>query len=1703
MPISTSLAAPPYGDDYSRVKQYYEVLFKPGVSVQARELNVVQAMFQNQIEQFGLNIFSPGTVVSGCNFQYYNPYPYIKINDLDAFNDPVITSNLVGYNVRNDTTGLFATVFNFADGFQTTDPDLKTIYLRYNSVGTTGANTLTFTAGDTLTVYDPVMNGIEQININNGGISFSNNNLVVVVPVILCTLNSGSAPGAGSYLNNGNGIANAQVISATSLGSNQYAITLAPRAVDLANTQANSQWWTFNVGDSLTNPAASLTMTLNSIIGTGLQANVVTNGVGTVINVPIFQKGVGYTYDPYITIQSPSNVTGYTTLNLAAQNFLTQIVVASTANAVGNGYAFGVSQGVIFQKGIFLDVFPQQVLIAKYNQLPDNVAVGFISTESIVDYNDDQSLLDNAQGYSNFQAPGADRLQLIPQLQVQTSLQYVGNNQFLPIVQWKEGQPYIQNQQTIYSIIGNEMAQRTEDASGDFVIDPFVVTSRSPLFTNQEGQFFNLVIDPGTAYINGFKVQTVADFNLNDLKGVDTTIVNNHSISLNYGNYLFINQVAGIFPFNTGDTVKLYDTAKTFYNSLGATLVPSGNQIGTANMRSMKLWQGVPGHGVTQYQLYLFNVKMNAGFNFGDTKAVAYGTNQGIADVILQPTAANTNIAALQRIDQDQLVFYSGVPDLKNANQVSYTYRTANAALAVANGNASNATLTIDISATSETFPYGPGILSSAQMQDFYVVPTGGDLLYTAALGGTVNISSGANSTVGTGTGFFTNLVAGDYVYISGNTVEGHSLKQVTSISNNTYLTFDSNPSFTNASAVLIRAFPQYMPINFGFRAGLTANVNTNQNILTLSFGGAFTFSGSCTAFGQFNVQRSNNPIQTNKTANRNVYVSLCTSNNAGHGGGPWCLGVPDVFRLRAVYVGNSLVTNTSTNYVSNFYVDPNQNADFYGLSFLHLQQGSSLVLSANNYLLVKFDYFSSAGGGYYDTVSYLQTSSANQIFLQDSLPLDPPLTGNTWSLTSNGYVNTFEVPEVFADDGTEIDLLSCIDFRPYATATSTPSNISTGLPQLNPSNTITLSTSGEKKFPLPDSNFVSNIEGWVGRVDSLFLDQNGKFVITLGTANTNIALARPPEQPIGVMKVADIVVPHYPNLPINLGPNMTQILQTNIVNNQRFKTTRIANQTISNLAANSAVPFNQPSVYTMAEIGNMDRRLKQVEYYVQLNTLESNATALQIPSSLNPAQTRVAYGVFTDDFVTSGFSAINDPEYEAIKWVDGNITPTRMVWDLQLLGSGSLAYVETTTTQIVNTTTTSSLGAIISQDVATVGGPTDVLGLGPICAINLANTVAYTQLFRNASDIPFGSNTDVVTVNMANSASVLTSLTSTPQTIDQWLINNRYTTWDSLALASFGTILTSNGSNRLDIFSRFTDFGLVSNTQTSANSTIQQVESDVFARQPNDPITATATLTTYNANTQVFTAKVPGTDHFGTITGVSPVIGNLLVKLFLGQITLQQYVEGLPVTTPTAPAGGTTVGGVYFPPVAFYFYDYDQGVRYDIYQGTTLIASSDPTAGVPTAQNLTAGEITLLEGSAAQNWFNDNPALYMKNFNNLAGGLVNYAGKILFNYNPNNGSVFTIKSRSSPSSFQWRWVMAYPINGASIGCIPATIPITQTATLTPIQATYNWTAWCGNGVTGSGSTSMIIGFTSIWNTSNVLPTTSIIPFDSTADWLH
>src|SRR6266542_186360 len=122
MTFSTNLNKAQYFADYNQTDDYYHIAFQPGVSVQTRELNNLQLMFQKQLERFGDNIFASGTIVSGCNFTFINPYPYVKIKDLDFDGNSTVPYSYVNYNLINETTGLTAWVINFQNGFEATDP---------------------------------------------------------------------------------------------------------------------------------------------------------------------------------------------------------------------------------------------------------------------------------------------------------------------------------------------------------------------------------------------------------------------------------------------------------------------------------------------------------------------------------------------------------------------------------------------------------------------------------------------------------------------------------------------------------------------------------------------------------------------------------------------------------------------------------------------------------------------------------------------------------------------------------------------------------------------------------------------------------------------------------------------------------------------------------------------------------------------------------------------------------------------------------------------------------------------------------------------------------------------------------------------------------------------------------------------------------------------------------------------------------------------------------------------------------------------------------------------------------------------------------------------------------------------------------------------------------------------------------------------
>jgi len=69
----------PYFDDFSEMKDYYRILFRPGYSVQARELTQLQTILQNQIEKFGKHIFKNGSIVVGGQTTLNLNAKYLKI----------------------------------------------------------------------------------------------------------------------------------------------------------------------------------------------------------------------------------------------------------------------------------------------------------------------------------------------------------------------------------------------------------------------------------------------------------------------------------------------------------------------------------------------------------------------------------------------------------------------------------------------------------------------------------------------------------------------------------------------------------------------------------------------------------------------------------------------------------------------------------------------------------------------------------------------------------------------------------------------------------------------------------------------------------------------------------------------------------------------------------------------------------------------------------------------------------------------------------------------------------------------------------------------------------------------------------------------------------------------------------------------------------------------------------------------------------------------------------------------------------------------------------------------------------------------------------------------------------------------------------------------------------------------------------------
>lgn len=917
--------------------------------------------------------------------------------------------------------------------------------------------------------------------------------------------------------------------------------------------------------------------------GEGAVGTVVTFANGTIKEVILNEKGTGYIDAPDVSVVSTNGAGA----ELIASVEIAQLSVANSSytEAIGTGYAVNVSDGIIFQKGHFVRFAGGTAIVAKYTTAPNNAVVGFSTAESISNTTSDPSLLDNASGALNYKAPGAYRLKLTPTLIVKTREEAAANSSFFSIVEFENGNKVRQNEETQYNAIGMQIAKRTFEESGNYVVSRFPVTTES---ITGNTTHINAAVGAGIAYVEGYRVENLDNIRVPLRKATDTAIDYGQSVSTNYGNYIIVKEMAGSFNGSIGITVSLRSAAgENLTTNLGGTPSSPGSQIGTAKVRAVEYESGDVGSPSCLYRVYVFDVQMSAGHTFGEVRAISV-SGTACADVVTV-----NGVATIRESDYNSLLFTTGTTAIAQLNSENFIYRGHIASTGLFN---TSGTATITLSGAEE-FPYTPSsTLNNTQEREFVIIPT------NTTYGGvrTGNVQTFGNTTVQANTGSTTAFLT---EYSVGESIRINSVNYlITRIVSDTRLEVSTNAAIGSSQSHRV-AFPAYQPISTFNRPGAGISIDSTGKIATISLGSTVgTLNAAMDATVHFNSKVVGANIvgatQITKSITKNVYVKLSGSQLGASPNGPWSLGHADVHRVTAVYKGSSTTYAEAVDVTSSFVLDNGQNDNVYSLSSLKKKVGATLNLTSDDNLLVKMEVYTRNAGYYISAESY-------------------PVDDATTPLPSN-KIRTEEI-ELYnsAATGRLYDLRDCVDFRPAVANTAALATTIAGA-TVDPSATNALS-GNIVYFPAPNATFSADIVSYMRRVDRITLDSKGQIRITEGTPSN---LPSAPVQPAGTMTLALVQVPPYPTLPI---PGARAVGRPDLA---------------------TGVSLVQQRRYTMKDIQDIETRIARLEYYSLLNSLEQNTKNLVIPSELDTSIDRFKNGFFVDPFDNYDIANVNDPEY-------------------------------------------------------------------------------------------------------------------------------------------------------------------------------------------------------------------------------------------------------------------------------------------------------------------------------------------------------------------------------------------------------------------------------------------------------------------------
>lgn len=813
----------------------------------------------------------------------------------------------------------------------------------------------------------------------------------------------------------------------------------------------------------------------------------------------------------HIKYQSGSEFQPGDTIKIEGEETYANLV--PTANATAFGQLAWIYDSIYFYDGYFVKVPKQSVITSKYT-LTANVKIGLESDDTIVTEDSDSSLLDPALGASNYQAPGAHRFK--KELILSTrDLSSTDDSQFIEILRLEKGSITKKVQYPIYSEIEEVFARRTYDESGSYTVKQFNINMQDDEGDNANN--VSAVLSPGKAYVTGYEFETIGDSKISIPRAREKANVLNHDLNMNYGNYVIVDNLEGVFNFESQELVDIHSVPYTSIN-----FTSQGNydttKIGTARVRDVEFFSiGSSVYDVTQrrYEFYLFNTQFTGSQNFSSANSfVKHATYTSGASGF-----ANCNISTLSKDNG----LANGNSLISEPSLASLVFPFPETYVAV--GSISNQSYQFRKLYTSVTFTDGVGVITAGTDEQFIGTSASSNVASTI----TDNFLVVVEAVGASGRGL------GDQVAIT---------TSVTGAPETATLTTGVGGGDTFTATIYAK-----MEVDGSSAAQRTKSL-TKANTLTMpSSSASNTFIGPTGSTATVYLTEGQVVI-LNPTRQPDVRESLYISD---------VIAVPTIWNLdgAAPPVAGSDLTIYED--VTNKYtLDTGQRDTYYDHASIRLKPGVSaprgpLIVSCRFYV-------STTDRGYFSVDSYPLLSTE---IIEEGTAL-----GTGYSI----------IPYFTTTAGEKINLRDCIDFRPVRrSAANTSSNF----------------TLNGAKVPIAATDFESNYSYYLGRRDLIVLTPNRLLKRIAGTPSK---YPQNPTQPTNSMVLYTLSLPPYTAYPSNV-----------------------------------AVQFIDNRRYTMRDIGIIDKRLRNVEYYVTLNSLEKDAIDISIPD-VNGLE-RTKYGILADNF--------------------------------------------------------------------------------------------------------------------------------------------------------------------------------------------------------------------------------------------------------------------------------------------------------------------------------------------------------------------------------------------------------------------------------------------------------------------------------------